>query len=54
MVEPIEIALNKIPDHDNLTKVNGAIDKDFNILYIDDPAVQNYIRENIFNYKKDW
>jgi FkbM family methyltransferase len=31
MVEPIEIALNKIPDHDNLTKVNGAIDKDFNI-----------------------
>ena len=31
MVEPIEIALNKIPDHDNLTKVSGTIDKDFNI-----------------------
>ena len=31
MVDPLEIALNKVPDHDNLTKVNGAIDKDFNI-----------------------
>jgi len=31
MVEPIEIALNQILDHDNLIKVNGAIDKDFNI-----------------------
>ena len=28
--------------------------KDFNILYIDDPVVQNYIRENVANYKKDW
>lgn len=31
MVEPIETALNKIPDHDNLIKVSGAVDKDFNI-----------------------
>ena len=31
MVEPIEIALNKIPDHENLIKVQGAIDKDFSI-----------------------
>ena len=28
MVEPIEIALNKVPDHDNLIKVIGAIDKE--------------------------
>ena len=28
MIEPIEIALNKIPDHDNLIKVIGAIDKE--------------------------
>jgi len=31
-----------------------GLDKDFNILYIDDPVVQNYIRENVINYKKDW
>jgi hypothetical protein len=31
-----------------------GLDKDFNILYINDPVVQNYIRENIINYKKDW
>jgi hypothetical protein len=31
MVEPIEIALTKIPDHENLIKVQGAIDKDFSI-----------------------
>ena len=28
MVDPLEIALNKIPDHDNLIKVIGAIDKE--------------------------
>ena len=31
MVEPIEVALNQIPDHENLIKVQGAIDKDFSI-----------------------
>ena len=31
-----------------------GLDKDFNILYIDDLVVQNYIRENVTNYKKDW
>jgi len=31
MIEPIEIALNQVPDHDNLTKVYGAIDKDFGV-----------------------
>lgn len=31
-----------------------GLDKDFNILYIDDPVVQNYIRENVIDYKKDW
>lgn len=31
-----------------------GLDKDFNILYIDDPVVQEYIRENMINYKKDW
>ena len=28
MVDPLEIALNKVPDHDNLIKVIGAIDKE--------------------------
>jgi FkbM family methyltransferase len=28
MIDPLEIALNKIPDHDNLIKVIGAIDKE--------------------------
>jgi hypothetical protein len=31
MVDPLEIALNKVPDHDNLIKVTGAIDADFSI-----------------------
>jgi FkbM family methyltransferase len=31
MVEPIEIALNQIPDHENLVKIQGAIDKEFSI-----------------------
>ena len=31
MIEPIETALNKIPDHENLIKVQGAIDKEFSI-----------------------
>jgi FkbM family methyltransferase len=31
MVDPLEIALNKVPDHDNLIKVTGAIDVDFSV-----------------------
>jgi FkbM family methyltransferase len=31
MVDPIEIALDQVPEHDNLIKVYGAIDKDFSI-----------------------
>lgn len=31
-----------------------GLDKDFNTLYIDDPAVQDYIKHHLFSYQKDW
>ncbi len=31
MVEPIKITLDQIPDHENLIKVEGAIDKEMGI-----------------------
>lgn len=31
-----------------------GIDKDFNLLYIDDADVQEYIKYHLGNYKKDW
>lgn len=31
-----------------------GLDKDYNILYIDDPDVKNYITHHIVNYQQDW
>ena len=31
-----------------------GIDTDYNLLYIDDPTVQDYIKHHLINYQKDW
>jgi len=31
-----------------------GLDKNYNTLYIDDPNVQDFIREKMINFKKDW
>ena len=31
-----------------------GMDTDYNLLYIDDPTVQDYIKHHLINYQKDW